>query len=133
MQALAWRGGAGEVLAWARERTRPAAPQEGPIAEFVLEAQLAALGALRAPRGASARPAPEATREDILSSRLRAVVVEAPDAARCGRFVEDVDDLDGCATFVVDGPMFARRVDVVAGDIIEETGRARLVLGLRGC
>lgn len=64
--------------------------------------------------------------------------------ALLGRFVEhaladDVDALHGrggwasLRTLAVDGPAFARRLDVAAGDVVEEAASARLVLSLRGC
>ena len=87
--------------------------------------------------------------EDAMACGVRAFVVACRpplDEGILGRFVEpplvdllaargvDPAGADGAhATFAVDGPGFARRVDATAGGVVPWDGGWRLDVGLRGC
>lgn len=157
--ALAWWGGLEDGLALARlggaarlvHVTDPATrvdPATG-VPDFLVEEQAAALGLpleLRrgGPPAGPARTLDRAAALGGLAQGFRAFVSAcAPplDASFLGRFVDadlvaDVDARGGWGafrTFLVDGPPFRRRVDVLAGDAVTVTDGWRLGLGLRGC
>ena len=99
----------------ARAQVRGTSPGNplGRNADPLIEAQVAALGR-------SDRP-------------WRAVVRASSERDRVGLVIGADEALPGEETFVIDGPIFTRRVDVVAGDIIPDGGRWRVGLGIRGC
>lgn len=105
----------------------------------------------KASRAASVEPmlpvrhaSPGEAARDFVARGHRAFVWQAPEAETLGRFLDDelIEDIDarlgragwGSYRFLaVDGPRFARRVDVMAGEAHQEGDAYRLGLGLKGC
>lgn len=102
------------------------------VPDFLLEAQADALG-LRRTRAPPER-IERAPLGDAIAAGLRGVVVAAGEPAVLGKFVDELDGtVDPLRTLALDGPGFARRVDVVAGEPRRLDGGWRLEVGLRGC
>ncbi|HEX2022925.1 MAG TPA: hypothetical protein VHH36_09425 [Candidatus Thermoplasmatota archaeon] len=147
---LAWSGSHADAVALARLLASGAqvvlAPGPWPAPRFVLEEQAACLG-VRLVDGPAARSAagdPARAAREALARGIRAFVAAAAPPlgeGALGRFLDDglADELDalgawGAArTLAVSGGPFARRVDVVAGDVLRDGEGWRLALGLRGC
>ncbi|MEA3200660.1 MAG: hypothetical protein QOE90_2088 [Thermoplasmata archaeon] len=118
---LRWRGGLEDALALARllaagrDVTLVPAPDEV-VPAFLVQAQAAALALATKEAG---------------DAGWRAFVCASPEKDDLGRFVEETPP--GARTLVVDGPLFARRVEVVAGDVVPWGAGWRLALDLKGC
>lgn len=141
---LRWHGGLPDVQALERllaagARVSLAYAEDPVVPEFLFQEQAAALGL-------------EARRDEHAALRLAEPPLEAPGPWRAfvcacapaltadhlGRFVDEafLAELPANArfrTFVVEGKRFARRVEVMADDILPLDDGWRLGLGLRGC
>lgn len=146
-EILAWRGDAPSLLALADRAGRPVQAHlvPGLAPDFVLEDQAAALGLRTTSAPATATPRAEArAHERLVESGHRAVIAACRPPlgpAFLGRVLDaqalaDARGAGGEGAFevvVFDGPLFRRRVDLVAHEPLKTDGGWRLALGLRGC
>lgn len=152
MRALPWRGSLADALALERALAAGVAPRlvaaldsarRDPatgVPDFVLQEQAACLGVELA-FGAVAAPE-ESPPEPALARGYRGVVVGArgPEGgALVGRVLDEALAAEAraagvrLATLAFDGPAFARRVDLMAGETHGSGAEWRLDVGLRGC
>lgn len=133
---VAWSGRPEEALAVWRLRqggedvTLALQPDEV-VPAFVLEAQAAAMGLAHA--HATPERSERAPLAEAVAAGVRAVVIEARDPALLGKLTDEPGAEDGLRALAIEGPGFARRVDVVAGEARPHGGGWRLEIGLRGC
>lgn len=155
--ALAWDGGLAAFVALDRAlasgKAALLAPASPHVPADVLDAQVRLTGLPLAGPGDAAR-APDVSDADVaaaaLAERHRAVVVAARpplDESCVGRFVDEeglvaealhrgarlAGDGAAWATLVVESPRLARRLDVVALDVVREGDGWRLDVALAAC